>query len=179
MTNLPLIHSFTQVLFDDTKTPLVICDIDYTFMQCNLEFQEIRDFLSKHDCSDQLDYNAFQYMETLYSAGCVKQTDPVGFQAMLATISQLGGKFIFLTARHQLIHEKTMNDLSRAGLENPQQFEIHYTNNQITKGDYLNQLGIVSQFDHVSFIDDNTDFLESVHTIFPHIHCYQFAPLLF
>ena len=73
-----------------------------------------------------------------------------------------------------MFHNKTVRDLMKAGLENPTRFEIHYTSNLVTKGQYLQNLGIVSQFEHVSFIDDNMLFIESVHSIFPQINCYQF-----
>ena len=57
---------------------------------------------------------------------------------MLQKIEQLGGKLIFLTARGVISHQKTVDDIMRAGFEHPEKFDIHYTNNEMTKGEYLN-----------------------------------------
>jgi hypothetical protein len=104
----------------------------------------------------------------------VKQTDPEGFNNMLQTIEKLGGKLIFLTARGIESHQKTVNDLKRAGLEHPEHFDIHYTNNEMTKGEYLKKTNLTNGYQHISFIDDYPSFIASVHHFFPQIHCYLF-----
>lgn len=177
MIILPSIDSFLKVTFHEQQKPLVICDIDHTFIRPDIEFENALSFLrgiQPYEGPTFLYEHTIRFIESAYNAGFIRQSDPEGFQAMLQTIERLDGKLIFLTARSQMFHNKTVRDLMKAGLENPTRFEIHYTSNLVTKGQYLQNLGIVSQFEHVSFIDDNMLFIESVHSIFPHINCYQF-----
>jgi hypothetical protein len=106
--------------------------------------------------------------------GIVRQTDQIGFLYMLQKVKQLGGKLIFLTARSSLYSEKTLKDLTKAGLQNPEQFEIHYTGNQITKGDYIKKHNLLEGYDQHIFIDDYPDFLNSALRIYPEMNCYLF-----
>jgi hypothetical protein len=176
MQNLPTIHSFLDVSLNTNHPPLVICDIDYTFIRPDLELPAVASFLQNHKkySHPSLLYDdAYQFMDTAYNSGIIRQTDPRGFQHMLNTIQQSNGKLIFLTARSAQFHSKTLYDLFKAGLEIPEQYEIHYTNNIISKGEYLKHIDL-SPFQHIYFIDDNLAYIDSVRTAFPNIHCYQF-----
>jgi hypothetical protein len=93
---------------------------------------------------------------------------------MLKKIQQLGGKLMFLTARNIISHEKTINDFKKSGLENPENFDIHYTNNQITKGEYIKQHNLIDGYKCISFIDDYPEYISSVLNIYPQINCYLF-----
>lgn len=175
---IPIINSFKTIQFEPTKKPLLICDIDHTFMRGIHDFNKFYALVSGGQPYNPayivLHHDAMDLMNRAYSNGFVRQTDPDGFAEMLKQVGQLGGKFMFLTARGVYYHQKTLGDLRRAGLENPENYEIHYTNNEISKGEYLKRLGIVSKFEHVSFVDDNPLFLASVYKIFPQVHCYLF-----
>lgn len=178
-----VIKSFNEVKFDDNYKPLVICDIDHTFIRGSYELDDFRKslnyyanlFLPKTDTdSFDVDKEAINLMNNSYNMGFVKQTDSDGFNNMLQRIEQLGGKLIFLTARRIINHEKTVKDLKRVGLEHPELFDIHYTNNEMTKGEYLKKTNLTDGYDHISFIDDYTIFIASVHHYFPQINCYLF-----
>lgn len=179
--NFRVIKTFNDVKLYDNK-PLVICDIDHTFIRCSYEIDHFREMI-KQDPNlivevgkFDIDYEkeAVDLMNRAYNIGFVKQTDPEGFNHMLKTIERLGGKFIFLTARGIDSHKKTVNDLKRAGLENPENFDIHYTNSEMTKGEYLKKTNLTDGYQHISFIDDYPSFIASVHHFFPQIHCYLF-----
>ncbi len=180
-TNFRVIRTFKDVQFDEGLKPLVICDIDHTFIRSSHDLDHFRKMLN-YDISigmnimnnNDIDTEAFKLMKQAYYMGFVKQTDPEGFTQMLQTIERLGGKFIFLTARGIESHIKTVNDLKRAGLEHPEHFDIHYTNNEMTKGEYLKKTNLTYGYDHISFIDDYPSFIASVHHFFPQIHCYLF-----
>lgn len=178
-TNFRVIQSFKDVQFDEGLKPLVICDIDHTFIRSSHELDHFRKMLKDNisirmPIINDLDTEALNLMKRAYTMGFVKQTDPEGFAEMLQTIERLGGKFIFLTARGIEYHQKTVNDLKRAGLENPALFDIHYTNSEMTKGEYIKKTNLLGEYKHISFIDDYPSFIASVHYFFPQIHCYLF-----
>ena len=179
--NFRLIQTFKDVQFDEGVKPLVICDIDHTFIRSSHELDHFRKMIKEdkllvkdHTINVDYDKEAMELMKRAYTMGFVKQTDPEGFTQMLQTIERLGGKFIFLTARGIEYHQKTVNDLKRAGLENPALFDIHYTNNEMTKGEYIKKTNLLGNYQHISFIDDYPSFIASVHHFFPQIHCYLF-----
>jgi predicted secreted acid phosphatase len=163
-----IINTFKTINIPEDKKPIVICDIDMTFIRPSIE--------NKSNYSKPKHLNQIvNYILNLYiNSGLVKQTDEQGFKIMLEKINQLGGKLIFLTARSYLSHEKTINDLIKAGLQNPQQFEIHYTGNQITKGQYIQRHNLLKGYDHHIFVDDYPPFLESALQLYPDMNCYLF-----
>lgn len=179
-----IIKTFNDVKFDKEMKPLVICDIDHTFMRClhdlehfrqilNADYEEVnRIFKSVFTPPD--DSEAFDLMNTSYNLGFIKQTDPEGFNQMLQTIEKLGGKFVFLTARSIAYHNKTTEELKKVGFLYPENYDIHYTNNEMTKGEYIKKTNLINGFDHISFIDDYPSFLASVYEFFPNINCYMF-----
>jgi hypothetical protein len=143
--HLRVIKTFNDVNLDNASKPLVICDIDHTFIRCSYGLDHFRKILNDDanilpnivTTSHDLDKEAIELMNKAYNIGFVKQTDPDGFKNMLQKIEQNGGKLIFLTARGVVSHEKTINDFRRSGFENPENFNIHYTNNEMTKGEYI------------------------------------------
>jgi hypothetical protein len=180
--HLRVIKTFNDVKLDENCKPLVICDIDHTFIRCSYGLDHFRKILNDDVNSLpntvtiglDLDKEAVDLMNRAYNIGFVKQTDPDGFNNMLQKIEQLGGKLIFLTARGIVSHEKTVKDLKRAGFEHPENFDIHYTNSEMTKGEYLKKTNLTDGYEHISFIDDYPSFIASVHHHFPNIQCYLF-----
>jgi hypothetical protein len=177
-----VIKTFNDVNLDDASKPLVICDIDHTFIRCSHGLDHFRKIINYHanklpnpsTTNIDLDKEAVDLMNIAYNIGFVKQTDPDGFNNMLQKIEQLGGKLIFLTARGVISHQKTVDDIMRAGFEHPEKFDIHYTNNEMTKGEYLKKTNLTDGYEHISFIDDYPSFIASVHHHFPNIRCYLF-----
>jgi hypothetical protein len=186
MDQFTIIKTFNDVKFNKDLKPLVICDIDHTFMRCLHDLEHFREMLNidykKFDANWHFDFNfvppddseAIDLMNRAYNLGFVKQTDKEGFNQMLKTVEELGGKLIFLTARGILSHEKTVKELKKAGLQNPEKFDIHYTNCEMTKGEYIKRTNLTDGYEHISFIDDYPSFLASVYNNFPHINCYLF-----
>lgn len=170
-----VINTFKTVMFPQNKKPIVICDIDKTFIRPARDYNDIYNQI-KADYSDQkeLHQTVQDMLHMSLNVGLVKHTDSEGFSLMLERINQLGGKFLFLTARGSESHEKTVRDLKKTGLEDPEQFEIHYTSNQITKGDYIRKYNLLEGYEHHIFIDDYPHFLESALQIYPNMDCYLF-----
>jgi hypothetical protein len=170
-----VINTFKSIHLPENKKPIVICDIDKTFIRPVTDYIDIYNQM-KTEYSDPklLDQLVNDMLDMYLSAGMVKQTDGEGFILMLERIKKLGGKFIFLTARGYMAHKKTINDLKKAGLENPEEFEIHYTGNKITKGHYIQIHNLLQGYDHHIFIDDYPHFLESALQIYPEMNGYLF-----
>lgn len=170
-----IINTFKTVTFPEGKKPLVICDIDRTFICPKFNYNFYNNIM-KTKCHDpkKLDEIINIMLHNSLNIGLVKQTDKEGFSLMLEKVKKLGGKLIFLTARSYISHLKTINDLIKSGLENPEKFEIHYTSNEITKGDYIKKHDLLNGYEHHIFIDDYPHFLESALKIYPDMDCYLF-----
>lgn len=174
-----IIQSFQNIHFPKHIRPLVICDIDFTFLRSksNHEFyhQLIKDNLFMNQ---QIEYYIHSFLHKDIQESYICQTDYIGFQQMLQIIQLLNGRFIFLTSRHKNTHAKTLYDLSKVGIDNPFQFEIHYTNNIIQKGDYIKHK-IMKQiksnhYNHFIFIDDCSETIHYASHIMPELCCYIF-----
>jgi predicted secreted acid phosphatase len=170
-----IINTFKQIFFDQNKKPIVICDIDHTFIRPLRNYNDLYNEL-KDDClnNENIDKNVNYMLEMSIKVGLVKQTDQDGFLFMLERINQLGGKLVFLTARSKLSHKKTIKDLEKACLKNPESYEIHYTENRITKGEYIKNNNLLNGYDQAIFIDDYPHFLQSALKIYPDMDCYLF-----
>jgi hypothetical protein len=172
----PIISTFNDIIIPQDKTPLIICDIDHTLIRpknnFNFYYNTIKD---KYDSEEDRIEMANQLLQLSYNIGVISLTDKEGFQNLLERINKLNGKLIFLTARGADFHEKTLEDLKYACLEDHNTFDIHYTNAKITKGEYIKiNRSLLDGYNHISFIDDYTSYLDSVYNLHPHINCYQF-----
>lgn len=170
-----IINTFKIVQFFQNKKPIVICDVDHTFLRPERNYIDIYNTF-KPDLYDikELEQTAKEMYNACINVGLVKQTDEEGFKLMLERINQLGGKLVFLTARSSVSHDKTIKDFIKCGLENPENYEIHYTGNEITKGHYIQKNNLLAGYDHHIFIDDFPHFLESALQIYPNMDCYLF-----
>jgi predicted secreted acid phosphatase len=172
-----IISTFDSIDIPENKKPIVICDIDLTFIRPSRDYDDLYQEI-KNDHSDfdpiELDLLIRDMLRMSINIGMVKQTDEEGFLKLLNKVNEKKGKFLFLTARSGFAHEKTINDLKTVGLQNPEEFEIHYTGNQITKGQYIQRFNLLQGYDHAIFIDDFPHFLESALQIYPTMNCYLF-----
>jgi predicted secreted acid phosphatase len=135
-----IIDTFESIYIPEHKKPIVICDIDLTFIRPSRDYDELyHEMKNEHLDFDpiELDQLIHDMLHMSIKIGMVKQTDEQGFLKLLNKVNELGGKFLFLTARSSFAHEKTIKDLKTSGLQNPEDFDIHYTGNQITKGQYI------------------------------------------
>ena len=175
MIKLTVITSFKNIIFDNEKKPIVICDIDNTFIRpkfdYNYYYKKFRPEYTNISMYNEVIY--YLYQKAL-DIGSVKNTDQEGFLYMLEQIRNLNGKLIFLTARGRRSHEQTIRDLANAGLENAESYEIHYTNNDISKGDYIKKHNLLDGYEHYSFIDDDPRFIDSVFINYPEMNLYLF-----
>lgn len=167
--------TFKTIDLPNGKNPIVICDIDLTFIRPTENYIDIYNQMKPlYSDPKQLNKVVCDMLNSSIDFGVVKHTDYEGFLKMLERINLLEGKFLFLTARSASFHEKTINDLKTAGLQNPEEFEIHYTGNLITKGQYILIHNLLQGYDHHVFIDDYPYFLESALQIYPDMNCYLF-----
>lgn len=175
MAKFTIINTFKNINLNINVRPLVICDIDLTIIKPEFSFEYYRSMLqSEFHNEDELEEMAKSMFHTALCVGLIKSTDEEGFIWLNKTVEELGGKIILLTARGCLSHEKTLKDLKRVGIENPENYDIHYTNNEISKGEYIRKHNLLDGFKHISFIDDYPHVLSSVFDIYPHVNCYLF-----
>lgn len=179
MRQIIIINSFKTIMFDKTKKPIVICDIDYTFLQPEFSYKYYYDMLKHRFVNDlEREHVIKNIFDSDINIGLVRQTDKEGFLFMVEKIKQLNGKLIFLTARSSLAHIKTINDLKKAGLENPYNYQIYYTNNEIDKADFIKSNNLLDGYDQFIFIDDNHIYLQSALNIYSDMDCYLFRCIL-
>ena len=99
MKPIVIINTFKSIFLPENKKPIVICDIDKTFIRPNRDYNDVYNQM-KHNYSDpkELKQIVNDMLHMALSVGFVKHTDSEGFALLLERINQLGGKFLFLTA---------------------------------------------------------------------------------
>lgn len=179
-TKIKQINSFEQIFIDGKSKPLVICDIDETILTFDNGIEFCNNLVNELD----IDFNSvdkikeFDHAFSMYkSIRNPIHTDSKGFDQMYKTVLEQNGKIIFLTARNEKSEKKTRKDLESVGLKY-NCFEVHYTNNAVTKGDYIKQNISLDGFDQIIFIDDYLSYIDSVKLACPQIQCYLFKKLI-
>jgi len=174
MENPKKISSFREIDIDPIKRTLILCDIDDTLLRWekNLyHFLAEVSVINQHMPLEVLYYQAqHRYAEYRLSVP-PKQTDPAGFIYLLSKINPIS-KCMFLTARAPSLH--TANDFANIGI-NDKAFDIHYTSNKITKGEYIKKYIDILSYNDVIFIDDQPDYIQSVRIHEPSVRCFQFS----
>jgi hypothetical protein len=165
------ISSFNQVEVSNDLKTLILCDIDDTilhFPDCDTFCENlIKEFRTKHEeYEDELKKMKNYYKKIMRPT----HTDYDGFDSM---IKKLNGKLMFLTSRNLEGNIWTKNQLKQIGLL-PDDFEIHYTGEKISKGEYIERYIDLSGWENVIFIDDYDSYIKSVKDIYPQIICYKF-----
>jgi predicted secreted acid phosphatase len=175
MSSFKAINTFKNIKFDNNIKPLVICDIDHTVIKPKYNIQHYRNklernFINKYKCESM----AKSMFHMSLGVGLIQPTDLEGFNCLIKEIENRNGRFIFLTARGESSHNKTINDLFTIGISQPKKFKIHYTGGKISKGDYIKKHNLTNGFQHIYFIDDCPEYLLSATNIYPHMNCYLF-----
>lgn len=180
------INSFDKIQLTNPKS-LVICDIDETLLYWNKKSKDfyhiVRDdynILNKNTNSlteEQLEKEAEEFLQMYKSIFQPKMTDTDGFNNLLNKINSFtGSKIIFLTAR--TCDKVTNNKFTRKHFETIglvyDDYEIHYTNNLISKGEYIKSYINLTEYNDIFFIDDYESYIKTVKDIFPTIKCYKF-----
>jgi hypothetical protein len=169
---LKTISSFSQIELTNDKKYLILCDIDETilhFPDCDRDCKElIKDF-----CPKDLTYKEdLEYLQNMYRrVRNPTHTDPEGFVSMVSRINENNGKLMFLTARNATSEGLTKRQLEKIGIID---FEIHFTNATISKGEYIKRHIDLSEWENIIFIDDYDAYIKSVLNIHPQIVCYKF-----
>jgi predicted secreted acid phosphatase len=175
MKPIVIIDSFFSIQFDDTKKPIVICDIDHTFLRPKYSYNEYYNQMNKNNYNFLDIHNAIKrLLEVSMETGNIKQSDPNGFAYMIQKTKELNGKLIFLTARTKFVHNRTVEDLQKVGLNTAEEYEIHYTNNEVSKAEYIKQNQLLRGYNHWIFIDDRVDWLSGALHLYPSMDCYLF-----
>jgi hypothetical protein len=165
-----VISLFDSIVFKQDR-PFVICDIDETllYLDSNVGYNvHFPLFYNKHSSLlNGSNYTVGPLVRSIFP------TDISGFQRLEHRISSLGGKLIFLTARSSNGYKYVVEDFLKIGLD-ASNYEIHYTGNVITKGQYIRDRIDVSGYNDLYFIDDLQDNIVSVCHCFPQAHLYLF-----
>jgi hypothetical protein len=169
------ISSFNDIKITKNNT-LILCDIDNTVLhypECNNKCLEIMKDL-KNDLTEEefnRDLNIFcNYYKILNKP---IHTDYDGFINMVNKIKESNSKLLFLTARNKSFHNKTKEQLLHVGISCDDN-DILYTDNIITKGEYIQNNININEWNEIIFIDDYLSYIKSVNDIFPNIICYNF-----
>ncbi len=174
---LKTISSFNQVELTPGVKPLILCDIDGTLLHFPDRDNFCENFI-KEICPDGTnDPNYEKELDNLknmyISIKPPSHTDYNGFISMLKKIREMEGKLMFLTARGSSADAWTKKQLKIIGV-NPEDFDIHYTGNKITKGEYIKRYINLTGWENVVFIDDYESFIKTVTELHPQIVCYKF-----
>jgi hypothetical protein len=173
MASAPIINSFRLVDISPLKT-LILCDIDETLI-CHPNCVAI----AKEKAIEIFGEDADEEMEDGSLLNLVRQmnthhTDADGFTDMLAKLKHLdGSELMFLTARKKVTEKYTERQFTTIGL-NYVDFTVHYTEAEISKGEYIRNNLDLTQWQDIVFIDDYASYLQSVKDLFPHVRCFQF-----
>jgi hypothetical protein len=173
------ISTFNKIVLDNPKT-LVICDIDNTLLYWDKNTYDFYEMI-REDSFDftqqEIEKEALSMLNIYKVINTPKITDLNGFNNLIKKIKLFhNSKIIFLTARNCNItndNKFTRKNFESIGL-NYDDFSIHYTNNNISKGDYIQKNINLEKYNEVIFIDDYECNIKSVKDIFSFINCYKF-----
>lgn len=174
-TNTKTINTFNDIILS-SENPLVLCDIDSTILYYDKDYYYFYDQLKKdfpYMDEKSLKEDA-EYMHNMYIQFFnPKHTDFEGFKNMEQKIKELNGKIEFITARCKIGEKFTSKNFKDIGL-NYDDYTVHYTDNKISKGEYIKKNIDITKYNEVIFIDDYLEYIQTVLNIFPTIKCYIF-----
>ena len=169
-----VINNFNEIEIIKDKT-LIICDIDKTILYHDVKKEKFIDMLKDDNFDEKEQLEIAQEMMDMYCRIYPPQhTDPEGFKNLSDKINKLNGKIVFLTARSYISEAFTKENFKQIGL-NYEEYDCHYTDNKISKGDYIKANIELSFWNDIIFIDDYDFNLISVWKNFPHLKCYKFV----
>ena len=159
--NYKTIKTFNDIEITNKKT-LIICDIDNTILYHDVEIGKFINILKKDGFyGNELISLAHEMMNMHCIIFPPSHTDSEGFRGLK---SKLNGKIIFLTARSKISENFTKKQFQQVGLKY-EDYDIHYTDNKISKGEFIKLNIDTSIWEEIIFIDDY---------IIPESKCYKF-----
>lgn len=172
-----IIRSFSEIVLPVDKKIIVFCDIDDTLLHHPMInhrwLQVIREFYS-YFVNESLSPPVFptidHYLDNLVRTRPFEHTDAEGFFQMVEKISKL----VFISARPPSAAHFTRQNLSSIGVD-PDKFETRLIW-MSKKGDYINRMFHLKEYDSVIFIDDQPHNLENVYSAITHpgLEIYRF-----
>lgn len=169
------ISSFSQIEQIEPNS-LIICDIDDTLLYWNKNPDDFipmiksdQPNITESELKSECEYwlNAYK---NIYNP---EPTDKEGFNIFLNKIRESCSKILFLTARNQVAQKFTERNFKAIGLEYSD-YDIYYTNNMVSKGEYIKNNFDISSYKQIYFIDDYETQISSVKHFFPNSQCYKF-----
>lgn len=180
------IKSFREVEIEENT--LVICDIDDTILKYKITYEECYKIMKKdwkneyfendEDKEEFIRKTTLGYFEMYKKIHHKKidHTDKDGFEDMLEKMDSLSN-LCFLTARSETSNKFTNEQMNILGID-VSKYNIYYTNNTISKGDFiLNYVKEVKDYKNIVFIDDYLTNIESVKEKISEVKCYKFIIL--
>lgn len=169
------INSFSQIEQIEHNS-LIICDIDDTLLFWNKTpedfipmIKSFQPFITELELKLECEYWLSIYINT-YNP---EPTDKEGFDLFLQKIRDSNSKLLFLTARNQNSQQFTEKNFKAIGLEY-HDYDIYYTNNIMTKGEYIKNNFNITPYKQLYFIDDYETNIYSIKQFFPNSQCYKF-----
>lgn len=169
------IRKFDQVGFTDNT--LLLIDIDDTTLYYDkniYHFYNLNKQMYPELTNDA--HASFAYSDycryTQYRSP--SHTDATGFARLVERAKKSNSVVMFLTSRNCRSEQLTKMEFASIGI-NYDLFEVHYTNNDISKGDYIGRYIDCTKFKEVVFIDNDEKNIESVQISCPRIVCYKFV----
>jgi hypothetical protein len=169
------ISSFNDVVLTGKKV-LILCDIDDTLLTFSKTINDYMEHAQNILPNESL-INKLRYAESCWKfyrgLSSPILTDGPGFTGMISRMN-MDSRIAFLTARTGGEFAKyTERDFQNIGI--PYEAEsVFYTNNQISKGEYIKKHIKTYNFDQVIFIDDLEENHRYVRIFCPNIECYKF-----
>jgi hypothetical protein len=170
-----LISTFNDISIVKNNT-LVICDIDETIMHYPDCINKCKEIIKDLYIDSEEEYNKeLQSLMNMYKhIHSPSHTDYVGFINLQNKINETNSKLIYLTARNKVNHDLTKKQLNVIGI-NCCDDDVHYTDNVISKGEYIKKNIQIDLWDDIIFIDDYPSYIQTVNEALPNVRCYQFS----
>lgn len=176
ITQYKTINSFNQIDISKSNT-LVICDIDNTLLYWKKKPEELYYLVDEMypGCDEETKkIQANEFLNMYKNIYPPTNTDSEGFRNLLNKLDENSSEIIFLTARTKSCTESwTKKHFESLGLDY-EKYQVHYTDNLVTKGEYIKNNIEIDKYSQVIFIDDYDSYIKSVLDIFPQIICYKF-----
>lgn len=173
--NYAKINSFDSINITKQNT-LVICDIDNTLLYWKKKSSELYYLVDEMypECSpEEKERQANSFLNMYKNINPPTHTDLEGFDRLVKRIENMSSQLVFLTARQKISEKFTKKNLNSIGID-PDKYPIHYTDNFITKGEYIKNFIETDKYSEIIFIDDYDSYILSVLHLFPTIICYKF-----
>lgn len=174
------INTFYDVEITKHNT-LILCDIDETVLRYEKTIDHFYKMVKEDVPNEEEEFykNEANDFYRMYKSMGKKishpqHTDIEGFNNMIDQLEKINGSMMFITARNEASMEVTCEHLNDINI-NHEKYKIHFTNNKISKGEYIKKNININDFNDIIFIDDYESYIKSVTNIFnDKIRCYRF-----